>query len=131
MLNRNVIIFGFGLLVAGVITLFLMVRDSQQSRVGPKYIFQLSETPAFLAEELALSKARETLMRDGLDNAAWHPVPDNRTRAPDGRIDVLVARNTVNSNQVTFVFTNGSLSTRFVSVTLEGNKLICQGSIGK
>jgi hypothetical protein len=130
-LNRNAIIFGFGLLVAGVIALSLMVRASQQSRVGPKYIFQLSEKPAFLAEELALSKARETLMRDGLDSAAWHPVPDNRTRAPDGRIDAFMARNTVNSNRATFMFTNSSLSARFVSVTLEGNKLICQGSIGK
>lgn len=130
-MNKRTIILLAVVLLAGVAAVPYLVHHSVQSRIGAKYVFQLSERPAFLTEELALAKARETLMRDGLDASVWQPQRDGRTTAPDGRTDEFAARNTIDSNRVVFAFTSSATQTRFVSVELAGNQVICLSSIGK
>jgi hypothetical protein len=129
--KKRTLILLAAVLLAGVAAIPYLVHRSVQSRIGPEHSFELSESPAFLAEELALAKARETMRRDGFDLATWQLRRDGRTTAPDGRIDEFAARNTINSNRVVFAFTNGSASTRFVSVELAGIRVICQSSLGK
>jgi len=124
-------VFGVGLVLLGVAAVPYIVHRAVQSRIGPQHVFELSESPSFLTEEMALAKARDTLTREGTDLAIWQPQRDGRTSAPDGRLDEFAARNTINSNQVVFAFTNGSASTRFVSVELAGGRVICQSSVGK
>jgi hypothetical protein len=131
MKTRTVILVGVGLVLLAVAAAPYLVHHSVQSRIGPQHIFELSESPSFLTEEMALTKARDTLTRDGIDLAIWQLQRDGRTSAPDGRLDEFAARNTINSNRVVFAFTNGSASTHFVSVELAGSRVICQSSIGK
>lgn len=130
MKKRTIILLAI-VLLAGVASVPYLIHRSVQSRIGPQHVFQLSEQPAFLTEELALAKARETLTRDGLDASVWQPQRDGRTIAPDGRADEFAARNTIDSNRVVFAFTSSAAQTRFVSVELAGSQVICQSSIGK
>ena len=111
-----VIPVGVGLLLAAAVAVPYLVHREVQSRIGPKHIYELSERPGALSEELALAKARETLTRDGLDTASWQEHTGTRQ---------------VTSNRVIFVFTNGTTSTRFVNVDLEGTRVVCQTSVGK
>jgi hypothetical protein len=131
MKTRTLIFVGVGLILLAVAAVPYVVHRAVQSRIGPQHVFELSEPPPFLTEELALRKARDTLTRDGHDLAAWQPQRDGRTSAPDGRVDEFGARSTINSNLVVFAFRNGSASTRFVSVELAGRQVICQSSLGK
>jgi hypothetical protein len=131
MKTRTVILVGIGLVLFGLAAVPYIVHRAVQSRIGPQHVFELSESPSFLTEEMAFAKARDTLTRDGIDLAIWQPQRDGRTSAPDGRLDEFAARNTINSNRVVFAFTNGAASTRFVSVELAGHRVICQPSIGK
>jgi len=131
MTKRTIILLAVVLLLlAGVAAVPFLIQRSVQSRIRPQHVFQLSERPAFLTEELALAKARETLARDGLDASVWQLQRDGRTIAPDGRMDEFGARNTIDSNRVVFAFTRAA-QTRFVSVELAGSQVICQSSIGK
>ena len=116
MKTRTFILLGLGLLVLGIATVPYLIHRSVQSRIGPQYIYELSEQPKFLTEEVAAAKARETLTRDGLDIASWQEVGGSRQ---------------VMSNRVVFMFRNGTASTRFVDVELDGSRVICQSSIGK
>jgi hypothetical protein len=131
MKTRTIISLAVSLFIVGLAAMPYLIHRSLQSRIGPEHIFELSERPAFLTEELALAKARETMTGDGLDLTIWQIQRDGRTFAPDGRVDEFAARNTINSNHVVFAFTNGSTSTRFVSVELAGSRVICQSSLGK
>ena len=108
-----VILIGAGLLVAVVVP--YLVHREVETRIGPRHVYELSEQPGALSEELALAKARETLTRDGLDSASWREYTGTRQ---------------VSSNQVIFMFTNGPASTRFVHVDLDGNRVVCQTSVG-
>jgi len=128
--KRTVILLAV-VLLAGAAAIPYRIHRSVHSRIGPEHTFDLSERPAFLTEELALAKARETMTKDGFDLATWQLQRDRRTSAADGRTDEFAARNTINSNRVVFAFTNGSASTRFVSVQLAGSRVICQSSLGK
>ena len=130
MKKRTIILLAV-VVLAGVAAVPHLIHRSVQSRVGPQHVFQLSEQPAFLTEELALAKARETLARDGLNASVWQPQRDGRTTAPDGRTDEFAARNTIDSNRVVFVFTSSSARTRFVSVELDRSRVVCQTSIAK
>ena len=116
MKKHTIILLGVGLLLGGVAAVPYFARRAVQSRIGPRHIFELSEQPQFLSEELALAKARETLTRDGLDITSWQEVGGSRQ---------------VTSNRVVVMFTNGAASSRFVHVDLEGSRLVCQTSIGK
>jgi hypothetical protein len=111
-----VILVGVGLLLAGAVAVPYLVHREVQSRTGPQHIYNLPEQPGVLSEELALVKARETLTRDGLDTVSWQEYTGTRQ---------------VTSNQVIFMFTNGTASTRFVHVDLEGSRVVCQTSVGK
>jgi hypothetical protein len=102
----------------------------ERAFVGPRHEFTLPDRPPFLAEDLALSKAREVLVLDGLDSAVWSARPDGRTAAPDGRTDEFLSRN-LNPNLGSVRFTDGSGRSRFVSIELDGDRLVCQGSWGK
>ncbi len=113
---RLVIVVGAGLLVAGAATVPYLAHRAVQTRIGPRHVYELSEQPRALNEELALAKARETLTRDGLDLASWQEYGGTRE---------------VWSNRVVFMFTNAAASTRFVHVELEGTRVVCQTSVGK
>ena len=103
---------------------------SARPGVGQQHVVALPDSPKFLTEEVALSAARVTLDLDRVWRTNWHPVPDDRTAAPDGRRDEFLARNTVNPNRGVIAFTNGAI-TRFVSVELQSNLLFLQSSRSK
>jgi len=128
--KRTIILLAV-VVVAGAAAVPYLIHRSVQSRIGPQHVFQLSERPAFLTEELALAKAREALARDGLDPSVWQPQRDGRTTAPDGRTDKFAVRNTIDSNRVVFAFTSSTARIRFVSVELDGSRVVCQTSIAK
>ncbi len=77
-------------------------RAVKERFVGLEHVFDLPERPKHLAEELAITKCRETLVQDGLDTNAWKLVRDGRTSAPDGTTDLYFARNTKDPNQGSF-----------------------------
>ena len=110
----------------------LAVFFAHSGRMGPVHVFELAETPAFLTEPMALTKAYATLKLDGVDASRYEPYPYNRTKSPDGAIDQYLTRNALNSNRGVIMFTNGPDSpVRFVHVELDYNKVRCQSSIGK
>jgi len=132
--SRTIIFVGVGLLLAAavaVLAVLYLVPRSVQSRIGPPHTFELSEPPRFLTEELALARAREALGRDGYNVATWQPWPSGRTTAPDGSKDEFVIRNTDTPNRVVIMFTNGLAPFRFVSVELDGSRVVCRTSIAK
>jgi hypothetical protein len=131
--TRTIIILASLAVLFGLAASFSYFLDrSLKARSGPVRCFELSESPPFLTEELALEKARETLRRDGLDTAHWMPRPDGRTKAPDGRTDQFMGRNSINGNRGVFLFSGGANGLeRFVSVELHSNLVVCQSSIGK
>ena len=113
---RTVILLGIGLVVVGIASVPFLVHQSVQSRINTKHEFALSMRPESLTEEVALAKARETLTRDGLDISSWKEVSGSRQ---------------INSNRAVIMFTNGTASTRFVHVELDGDRIVCQASVGK
>jgi hypothetical protein len=92
---------------------------------GPPHVFQLSEHPLFLSEDLALEKARSALVLDGFGQD-YQPVPDGRTSAPNGRQDVYLVRNTKNPNDGWLIFTNTTGERLDVSIELTGQRLMCR-----
>ena len=122
---RTIVFALIGLFLLAIAAVPYSIHRSVQSRIGPQHVYELSERPKFLTEELAIQRARETLVRDGLGAAAWHPVPDRSSKT-----DQFLSRNTLNPNHGSIMFTNGA-ETRFVSVELDGRQVVCQISIGK
>jgi hypothetical protein len=112
----GVTLVGVALLLTGGIAVPYFVDREIQYRIGPRHVYELSERPALLSEELAVAKARETLTRDGFDASSWQEYDGTRE---------------VTSNRIVFIFTNGAASTRFVHVDLEGGRVVCQISVGK
>jgi hypothetical protein len=113
---RVLVLVGVSLLLAGMAAVPYLVHREVQSRIGPRHVYELGKQPEALSEELAVAKARETLTRDGLDIASWQEYGGTRQ---------------VTSNRVVFMFTNGTASTRFVHVELDGSRVVCQTSVGK
>ena len=128
---RRIILIGAVLVLAGVVAVTYFVPHKVQSRIGPQHVYELADQPKHLTEELALAKASDALTRDGLDIKAWRPVPIGRIAVSGARADEFVSRNTMSPNRVVIMFTNGTTSSRFVSVELEGSRVVCQTSIGK
>lgn len=116
MKTRSIILIAVGVLLAGLAAIPLVAHYAVHSRMGPERVYELSEQPTVLTEELATAKARETLKRDGLDVALWQEVSGSRDVTP---------------KRVVFMFTNAAASTRFVHVSLDGPRVVCQTSIGK
>src|SRR5262249_39380317 len=106
MRSQKVIITILLVVSGSVFSVFVLVNTAVNSRRGPEHIFTVSDSAQFLTEERALSKARDTLAEEKLDPAVWQPVPDGRTKDPNGRADVFMARNAINPNRGTFLFTN-------------------------
>ena len=121
---RSLILLGVVLILCGAAVVPYLVHRAVRSRIGPEHVYELSGKPPFLTEDMALAKARDTLAQDGVDAAAWRPVPGG----PSGQ---FASRNTINSNEVVLMFTNGTGSGRFVSVRLDGTRVVCQSSIEK
>jgi len=98
-------------------------RALKERFVGPEHVFELPDRPAHLTEQLAITKCRETLARDGLDTNAWKLVRDGRTSAPDGTSDLYFARNTKDLNQGKFTVQDETGTRRFVHVELVGDQV--------
>jgi len=105
-----------GLALVGLVAIPFVAHRSVQSCIGPEHVFTFTEQSGAFTEEYALARARETLTRDGLDISAWQEVAGSRQ---------------VTSNRVVVMFTNSAASTRFVQVALDGQRVVCQASIGK
>jgi hypothetical protein len=130
--KRAIILIGLGILVVLVGLYPFLLNRALRAGSGPKRTFELSAETRFLTEELAIEKARETLRLDGLNILEWQVHPDGRTKAPDGRVDQFLGRNSINSNSGTFMFTSGTNGlVRFVSVELNGKTVVCQTSVGR
>jgi len=129
MLRRTCIALFIILLAFGAIKLGLSRFES--GFVGPRHEFTPSEHPTFLTESLALAMARKAMDLDGLDPNDWLPHPDDRTIAPDGRRDEYFSRNGLNPNQGSIDFRGPTGQSRYMSVELSGERIICQGAWGK
>ena len=79
-----------------------------------------------MTDELALQKAKETLVLEGKDLDKWKPNEDDRTKSPDGVPDSFLVRNALDSNKGFIVFYGPENSGIQVSLELKGNKLQCQ-----
>jgi hypothetical protein len=90
----------------------------------PKCVFALAEEPAFLTEDTAVSKARETLDRAGLNANAWQPVASSLTTAPNGERDQFLARSSENPNVGHVIFKSGT-KMRVVNIRLVGKRMTC------
>ena len=131
MKKRSIIILvGAGIVLLGAAAVPLLIQRSIQSRIGPEHVFELSEQPKFLTDELALEKAREALKQEGLNTNAWQPVPDVRSIAPDGHADRFLSRNTINPNRGNILLNSGN-GYIYMSVELDGRRIVCQTSQGK
>lgn len=123
-----------GLVLVGIAAVFMgavvwfsyALERSLEKRNGPKHVFVLAGQPQFLDEAVALEKARQTLLLDGLTNVAWQPAQNGRTAAPDGRPDIYLVRNSVYPIRGHLIFTNGAGAEAVVQLSLEGTNLCCQ-----
>ncbi len=120
------------LFAAAVLFGIVAILYAQKSRTGPVHVFELTATPTFLTEPLALTNAYATLKLEGVDTSRYEPYPYGRTKSPDGATDRYLTRNALNSNRGVIMFTSvRDGPVRFVSVELEDNQVRCQSSIGK
>jgi hypothetical protein len=113
---KTFVIVLVGLVLIGLVAIPFVARRSVQSRIGPEHVFAFAEQSGSFTQEYALARARETLARDGLETSVWQEAVGNRQ---------------VISNRVVVMFTNSAASTRFVHVALDGQRVVCQASIGK
>jgi hypothetical protein len=122
---RFVVVF---LIAAIVLALYWAIEHVTDSLTGPEHVFELDDAPPFLTDELALSKAAEALALDKFGNGRWEPKEDGRTISPDNKRDKYLSRNALNANQGSILFIDRLENTRarFVSVKLDGNRIICR-----
>jgi hypothetical protein len=139
--------FAASLLVVGISAKFFVHRLAVKKGVGPQHIFQLSENPQRLTEELALAKSREALRLDGDDPANWHPVQDPRsylaTRGyklaslfepstlEDGQTNEFLSFESKRPGCGIVIFVDDHEALRFVRVGLSGSNVLCQCSAGR
>src|SRR5215213_9996196 len=65
----------------------------QSERPAPIHVFQLTDPPPYLTDQLALEKAREAMLLDGFNPDAWTPTPlARRVLGPDGTPDQFITR---------------------------------------
>src|SRR5438105_11143838 len=62
-----------GVFAGGAFLFSHFLDKALENRNGPRHVFELSSRPAFLAEEVALDKARAALARDGYSDENWQP----------------------------------------------------------
>ena len=125
------VLSGLTLLGAAAFAFFWYSQARMPLQRGPEHVFELSERPKFLTEELALSYGREALKADGLNPADWQPVPNGRTRASDGRVDAFITRTEGTPYRGVLLFTRAGRSPKFVAVEVHGTRIICQNTPGR
>jgi hypothetical protein len=87
------------LIVIGVGATFFAINRAIESGSAPVHRFPVSAGESFLTDDRAAAIAREVMNRDGFPESAWRLMNDDRTKAPDGRPDQFLMRNTINLDQ--------------------------------
>ncbi|SRR5258705_9266150 len=124
--NVNPLYAVLALFLLALVAGFLLVVVKPKMVWGKTY--SLPTAPAFLSEELALTKAQETITSSGIDAGAIKPVESSLpTVAPDGRRDMYLIRAALNSNAGIIHFRGFYETNRlwFASLLLESNSLSC------
>lgn len=123
------ILAGVLLPLLGLLAAILLV-PRLESHFGPSHEYTVEPAPRFLTNDLAVSKAQETLRLDGYDLSAWRPLKDDRSKAPDGTPDEYLVRNAIDPNrgQIQFVDTRNRdrNPSRVVLMELKGDRLKCE-----
>jgi hypothetical protein len=132
MKRRHIILsIVLAILLGGVGVFVWAVDKVVKSRTGPEIVYQLDNRPEYLTEALAMELAQKTLQTDRGSIRIWQPrSSDNRSKAPNGREDMFLNRNSVNANRGYFLFHEGD-SDRIVDVELKGDVVVCQISLPK
>jgi hypothetical protein len=135
MRRRLVIItsISLALIVVGVGGILFAINRAIDSRSGPVHRFPVAAGETFLTDDRAATIGREVMKRDGFPESAWKLMTDDRTKAPDGRPDQFLTRNTINPNQgsVYFHCDNSAAPQRFVNIELRDGQIMAQGTLGK
>jgi hypothetical protein len=121
------------LVIIGAGATLVAVQRAVESRTSPVHRFPLPAGETFLTDDRAASIGREVMNRDGFPQSAWKVMTDDRSKAPDGRPDRFLTRNTVNHNQgsVYFHCDNSPTPQRFVNIEFRDGEITAQGSLGK
>jgi hypothetical protein len=121
------------LIVIGVGATFFAINRAIESGSAPVHRFPVSSGESFLTNDRAAAIAREVMNRDGFPESAWRLMNDDRTKAPYGRPDQFLTRNTINLDQgcVSFHCESSPTPDRFVNIELRDGEITAQGSLGK
>ena len=121
------------LVLVGVGGILLAINRAVDSRSGPVHRFAVPAGETFLTDDRAAAIGREVMNRDGFPETTWKLMNDDRTKAPDGRPDRFLTRNTINPNQgsVYFHCNNSPTPQRFVNIELRDGEITAQGTLGK
>ena len=113
--------------------LFAIGYAISESRRGPVHRFPLPAGETFLTDDRAAAIGREVMNRDGFPEAAWKLMTADDGKAPDGRPDRFLSRNTVDANQGTLHFhcENSPTPERFVRIELRDGEITARGTLGK
>ncbi len=119
------------MLLAAAVVCVMLTTDQAVPNVDRDFSYQLPGSPPFLSEQLALSKAEESLSQVVRDPTDWMPLQfqDRKIRtAPDGTRDLCLIRFTpTNPNGGIILFTNSqhAYENRTVMVELRGAQVWC------
>ena len=121
------------LVVIGVGGILFAIKHAIDARSGPVHRFPAPAGETFLTDDRAAAIGREVMNRDGFPESEWKLMTDDRTKAPDGRPDQFLTRNTINPNQgyVYFHCNDSPTPQRFIQVELRDGEITAQGSLGK
>jgi hypothetical protein len=132
------------LFVVGISAKLYLHHLAVKKGVGPLHIFQLSEKPECLTQELALAKAREAIKLDGDDPASWNPIRDpeyylasrgyglaslfDGIATRDARTNEFLSLESKRPGCGIVIFVDDKEAVRFVRVGLSGSNVLCQSS---
>jgi hypothetical protein len=149
---RRFLIFGglalaTSLIVVGISAKLYLHYLAVRKGVGPQHVFQLSERPECLTQEVALAKAREAIKLDGDASVNWFPVRDpesylstrgyklaslfDRTGTGNGRTNEFLSLESRRPTCGIVIFMDDHEAVRFVRVGLSGSNVLCQCSEGR
>jgi hypothetical protein len=119
--------------VVGVGGILFAINRAIDARSGPVHHFPVPAGETVLTDARAATIGRDLMNRDGFPESAWKLMTDDRTKAPDGRPDQFLTRNTINSNQgyVYFYCENSPTPQRFVNIGFRDGQITAQGTLGK
>jgi len=107
---------------------FLLPRLKEanaERKCGVSHVFNMTHSPAFLPDGLALKRAVDAVQLQGFDTNRWRAAPYTQTKAPDGTQDQFLCRNVADDNRGIVTLTNTVGSTRHVDVRLSNSLVIC------